>query len=304
MAKLKQLDLFGGFTEDPVTVELETQVVLENEPQKNAQEKKKPTWVTETASNEHIEEEVVFHTTKKAPTAPKTNDAIAAETNKPKTAKPVELEPAKLTEPEKAKTNEPIISFELPATNKFVTLQPEETIDESEPIEIPEIITTHTKSVTIILPKTPLPETDDPELTVQALARLTQTKTRGRKSIKELAANADLISVPDDETLFKKQYYTMGEVCGMFNVNHSLLRFWEAEFAVLKPRKNRKGDRLFRPEDVKNLEIIYKLTRVKKLTIQGAKEYFKNEKLLAKKYELIQQLELARTFLLEVKARL
>ena len=66
---------------------------------------------------------------------------------------------------------------------------------------------------------------------------------RGRKSLKQVAAEADLIEIPEDEVLFSKQYYTMGQVSEMFRVNQSLLRFWETEFDILQPRKNKKGDR-------------------------------------------------------------
>jgi DNA-binding transcriptional MerR regulator len=74
----------------------------------------------------------------------------------------------------------------------------------------------------------------------------------------------------------------MGAVTEMFNVNHSLLRFWENEFDILKPKKNPKGNRLFRPEDVKNIKLIYHLLRERKYTIEGAKEYLKSSKLAEK----------------------
>jgi DNA-binding transcriptional MerR regulator len=127
---------------------------------------------------------------------------------------------------------------------------------------------------------------------------------RGRKSIKMMEQEADLIEVPNDEQLFLKMYYTMGDVTEMFKVNHSLIRFWESEFDILKPRKNGKGDRLFRPEDVKNLEIIYYLLRQKKYTIEGAKDYLKNKKKLSQQFEAIQKLEKLKAFLLEIKANL
>ena len=76
---------------------------------------------------------------------------------------------------------------------------------------------------------------------------------RGRKSLKEIAISADLIQVPEDDILFKKQYYSIGEVAVMFRENQSLIRYWETEFDILQPRKNRKGDRFFRPVDIKNL---------------------------------------------------
>ena len=94
---------------------------------------------------------------------------------------------------------------------------------------------------------------------------------RGRKSLKQATAEADLIEVPGDDILFSKQYYTMRAVAEMFRVNQSLLRFWETEFDILQPRKNKKGDRYFRPVDIKNLHLIYHLLRQRKYTIEGAK---------------------------------
>ncbi len=127
---------------------------------------------------------------------------------------------------------------------------------------------------------------------------------RGRKSLKQVAAEADLIEVPTDEVLFSKQYYTMGEVSEMFRVNQSLLRFWETEFDILQPRKNKKGDRYFRPVDIKNLHLIYHLLRQKKYTIEGAKEFLKNNKKADERFEVIQRLQEIRAFLLEWKAQL
>ena len=130
-------------------------------------------------------------------------------------------------------------------------------------------------------------------------------KKRGRKSFKEIDAESDLIQLPDDEALFEKQYYPISVVAGWFNVNASLLRFWENEFDILKPRKNRKGDRLFRPEDVKNLQVIYYLLRQRKFTIEGAKEYLKtNKKKADTNTQLIQSLNKLRGFLLEFKSNM
>ena len=128
--------------------------------------------------------------------------------------------------------------------------------------------------------------------------------TRGRKSIKQVAAEADLISIPEDEVLFQKQYYTMGEVSEMFRVNQSLLRFWEAEFSILQPRKNKKGDRYFRPVDIKNLHLIYHLLRQRKYTIEGAKDFLKKNKKAEERFELVKKLEQIRSFLLELKTQL
>jgi len=127
---------------------------------------------------------------------------------------------------------------------------------------------------------------------------------RGRKSLKQVAAEADLINIPEDEVLFSKQYYTMGEVAEMFRVNQSLLRFWETEFSILQPKKNKKGDRYFRPVDIKNLHLIYHLLRQKKYTIEGAKDFLKKNKTADKKFETIQRLQEIRAFLLELKAQL
>jgi DNA-binding transcriptional MerR regulator len=127
---------------------------------------------------------------------------------------------------------------------------------------------------------------------------------RGRKSLKQVAAEADLINIPEDEVLFSKQYYTMGEVAEMFRVNQSLLRFWETEFSILQPKKNKKGDRYFRPIDIKNLHLIYHLLRQRKYTIEGAKDFLKKNKTADQKFETIQRLQEIRAFLLELKAQL
>jgi DNA-binding transcriptional MerR regulator len=127
---------------------------------------------------------------------------------------------------------------------------------------------------------------------------------RGRKSLKQVSAEADLIEIPADEVLFRKQYYTMGEVAEMFRVNQSLLRYWETEFDVLQPRKNKKGDRYFRPADIKTLHLIYHLLRQKKYTIEGAKEFLRKNKKAKERFEVIEKLQQIKGFLLEWKAQL
>jgi DNA-binding transcriptional MerR regulator/formylmethanofuran dehydrogenase subunit E len=132
-----------------------------------------------------------------------------------------------------------------------------------------------------------------------------EPQKRGRKSLQEIEAEVDLIEVPDDEELFQKQYYTISQVAKWFRVNTSLLRFWENEFEILKPKKNRKGDRLFRPEDVKNLQLIYQLLRERKYTIEGAKEYIKtNRKKADLELQLTITLQKFKSFLLDLKANL
>jgi DNA-binding transcriptional MerR regulator len=129
-------------------------------------------------------------------------------------------------------------------------------------------------------------------------------KRRGRKSLKEMGIDADLIEIPEDEILFRKQYYSIGDVAAMFKENTSLIRYWENEFAILKPKKNRKGDRFFRPEDVKNLKMIYHLLRERKYTIDGAKEFLKNNKSAGEKHEVLESLQKIKSFLLELKNNL
>ncbi|HMM12779.1 MAG TPA: MerR family transcriptional regulator [Bacteroidales bacterium] len=73
----------------------------------------------------------------------------------------------------------------------------------------------------------------------------------------------------------ERVYYSIGEVADMFKVSTSLIRFWEKEFDVLRPHKNKKGNRLFTARDVKNLHIIYNLVKVKGYTLQGAREALK-----------------------------
>lgn len=140
----------------------------------------------------------------------------------------------------------------------------------------------------------------DPSLIIKKLP-----SKRGRKSLKDVEAEADLVEIPPDEILFQKQYYTMSEVATMFRINHSLVRFWENEFDILKPKKNKKGDRFFRPVDIKSLFLIHHLLRQRKYTMEGAKEYLKNNGTMAeRKFEMLQSLQKIRTFLLEMRAGL
>lgn len=147
------------------------------------------------------------------------------------------------------------------------------------------------------------------EKTIPVLTKKTGSEKlagkRGRKSFKEMDSEADLIEIPEDEILKQKLYYSISEVAGWFKVNTSLLRYWENEFDVLQPRKTRKGDRLFRVEDIKNLQLIYFLLRQRKFSIDGAKNYLKNNKQEAdKQVQLMDSLTRFRSFLLEMKANL
>ena len=145
-------------------------------------------------------------------------------------------------------------------------------------------------------------QTDSVTTVVEALEK--RRSPRGRLSLKEVHLNADLIQIPPDEILFQKQYYSIGEVSKWFRVNQSLIRYWETEFDILEPRKNRKGDRFFRPIDVKNLVLIHDLLRRRKFTIEGAKEFLKKNKKPDEKFAMIQSLEKIKSFLNELKASL
>ena len=144
----------------------------------------------------------------------------------------------------------------------------------------------------------------EPAVVVKPKKKNNIKQTRGRMSLKDMDAGVDLIEVPEDDVLFEKMYYPIGTVAGMFKVNQSLIRFWENEFDILKPKKNGKGDRLFRPEDVKNLKLIYSLLRERKYTIEGAKDFLKNNKKADQRYAMIESLKKLKGFLNELKANL
>ncbi|MCX6273312.1 MAG: MerR family transcriptional regulator [Bacteroidetes bacterium] len=80
------------------------------------------------------------------------------------------------------------------------------------------------------------------------------------------------------EFVATKLYYSIGEVAEIFEVNSSLIRFWEKEFPILKPAKNKKGNRLFTKEDIENLRLIFHLVKEKGFTLQGARDWMKNNR--------------------------
>lgn len=113
------------------------------------------------------------------------------------------------------------------------------------------------------------------------------------------------IKMPYKDRDISKLYYTMGEVTQMFDVNASQIRFYEKEFDILQPKKNKKGNRLFTPEDVENLKIIFSLVKDKGFTLHGAKDYLKQNKSEVKENQkVIDSLERLKQFLLEVKEQL
>ncbi|HET8829336.1 MAG TPA: MerR family transcriptional regulator, partial [Pelobium sp.] len=103
----------------------------------------------------------------------------------------------------------------------------------------------------------------------------------------------------------EKSYYPIGEVAEMFNVNTSMIRFYEKEFDVLQPKKNAKGNRLFRPEDINNLKIIFNLIKDKGFTLQGAKDFMKkNKKEVDEKQKVLDALEKIKSFMIDLKEQL
>jgi len=103
----------------------------------------------------------------------------------------------------------------------------------------------------------------------------------------------------------EKRYYNIGEVAKAFDVNTSLIRFWEKEFDVLKPKKNAKGNRKFTPSDVKNLQLIYHLVKERGFTLEGAKIHLKEEKKKTlTNFEIITKLEGVKNQLIKLKEQL
>ncbi|AWH85101.1 transcriptional regulator [Flavobacterium album] len=103
----------------------------------------------------------------------------------------------------------------------------------------------------------------------------------------------------------EKRYYSIGELAAAFNVNASLIRFWDKEFDVLKPKKNAKGNRMFTPEDVKNLQLIYHLVKERGFTLDGARVHLKeSQKKTLDKFEIISKLEAIKNNLINIKNEL
>lgn len=103
----------------------------------------------------------------------------------------------------------------------------------------------------------------------------------------------------------EKRYYSIGELANAFKVNTSLIRFWDKEFDILKPKKNAKGNRMFTPDDVKNLQLIYHLLKERGFTVEGARIHLKEGgKKTMDKFEIIRKLEAVKTTLINIKKQL
>jgi DNA-binding transcriptional MerR regulator len=189
-------------------------------------------------------------------------------------------EPASLPEPnEESELNNLISSPELPM------------LVEISPVDIAFVVEEEASPLALI---------EAPRQSIAAGKK----NTRGRMKLSDMDLVVDLVEVPDDELLFQKRYYSIGAVSDMFKVNVSLIRFWENEFDILKPKKNGKGDRLFRPEDIKSLQLIYHLLREKKYTIEGARDFLKKNKKNSETLVVIESLKKTKAFLLQLKASL
>lgn len=111
--------------------------------------------------------------------------------------------------------------------------------------------------------------------------------------------------MPYREKKIEKLFYSIGEVADMFNVNTSLIRYWEKEFDIINPQKNKKGNRLFTPSDIDNFHIIYHLVKERGMTLKGAKKKMSENKDDAiQNFEVVKSLQNIREMLLEVKEML
>ena len=108
-----------------------------------------------------------------------------------------------------------------------------------------------------------------------------------------------------EEQITDKLYYTISEVSNMFNVNASLIRYWEKEFPIIKPKKNKKGNRFFTKSDIENFHIIYHLVKERGMTLKGAKLKLKDNKNdTVNNFEIIKSLKDIKQKLLEIKEEL
>jgi len=111
--------------------------------------------------------------------------------------------------------------------------------------------------------------------------------------------------MPYKEKKVEKLYYSIGEVARMFNVNASLIRFWEKEFDIIKPKKNKKGNRFFTKQDIENFNLIFHLVKERGLTLAGAKKKLReNREDAVNNFEVVKTLNDIKNVLLEIKESL
>lgn len=108
--------------------------------------------------------------------------------------------------------------------------------------------------------------------------------------------------MPYKEKRVEKLYYSIGEVAEMFNVNPSLIRYWEKEFDIIKPKKNKKGNRFFTIDDIEHFHIIYYLVKELGLTLKGAKKKLKeNKEGTMNNFEVVKSLKEIKSLLIEIR---
>ena len=111
--------------------------------------------------------------------------------------------------------------------------------------------------------------------------------------------------MPKLKTNIEKLFYPIGEVAKMYKVNVSLIRFWEKEFDILKPKKNKKGNRMFTKQDMENLDIIFHLVKERGFTLEGAKKKLKeNKKDTIDTITIVKKLKEIREFLTDLREEL
>lgn len=111
--------------------------------------------------------------------------------------------------------------------------------------------------------------------------------------------------MPFHEPEIEKHFYSIGEVADMFEVNASLIRFWEKEFSHIKPYKNKKGNRLFTRENIDQVALVYHLVKERGMTLKGARQKIKDNKADAvHEHELVKRLNTIKSLLLEIREEL
>ncbi|HOE03694.1 MAG TPA: MerR family transcriptional regulator [Bacteroidales bacterium] len=108
--------------------------------------------------------------------------------------------------------------------------------------------------------------------------------------------------MPYKEKEIEKLYFSISEVAAMFDVNASLIRFWEKEFEIIKPFKNKKGNRLFTKKDIENFHLIYHLVKERGMTLAGAKKKIReNKDDVDRNFEVVSKLKEIKSLLTEIR---
>ena len=111
--------------------------------------------------------------------------------------------------------------------------------------------------------------------------------------------------MPYKEKKVEKLYYSIGEVAEMFKVNTSLIRYWEKEFDIIKPKKNKKGNRFFTTTDIENFHLIFHLVKERGMTLKGAKQKLKeNKEDTENNFTVVTRLQEIKELLIEIKEAL